>query len=62
MIPGIIKMTKDEYREGYLCVRTCKITFLGIPIYRSKITTTNNDALRKLTVLEESQLHVVGFN
>ena len=54
-------MTRNEYREGHLCVRDYKITFLGIPIYRARFTTTNNEALRKLTTMKESQLHITGF-
>lgn len=42
---GIIKMTRNEYREGNLCVRDYKITFFGIPIYRARFTSTNNQAL-----------------
>lgn len=61
MTLGIIKMTRNEYRKDYFCVRDYKITFLGIPIYRARFTTTNNEALRKLTVLKESQLHIKGF-
>ena len=61
MTLGIIKMTRNEYRKDCLCVRDYKITFLGIPIYRARFTTTNNEALRKLTVLKESQLHIKGF-
>lgn len=61
MTLGIIKMTRNEYREGYLCVRDYKITFLGIPVYRAKFTSTNNEALRKLTIIKESQLHIKGF-
>lgn len=57
----IVKMTRNEYREGFLCIRDYKITFLGIPIYRAKFTSTNNEALRKLTILNESQLHIKGF-
>ena len=58
---GIIKMTRNEYREGYLCIRDYKVTLLGIPIYRARFTTTNNEALRKLTTVKESQLHITGF-
>ena len=57
----IVKMTRNEYREGFLCVRDYKITFLGIPIYRARFTSTNNEALRNLTILNESQLHIKGF-
>ena len=62
MTLGIIKMTRNEYREGCLCVRDYKITFFGIPIYRARFTSTNNEALRRLTVFDNSQLHIKGFN
>lgn len=55
-------MWRSEYREGNLCVRDYKVTFLGIPVYRAKITSTNNDALRKLTVLNNTQTYIKGFN
>lgn len=58
---GIVKMTRNEYREDYLCVRDYKITFLGIPIYRARFTTTNNDALRMLTVRKELHTEIKGF-
>ena len=58
---GIVKMTRNEYRESHLCVRDYKVTFFGIPIYRAKFTSTNNEALRKLTILKETQLQVKGF-
>lgn len=54
-------MTRNEYREDNLCVRDYKITFFGIPIYIARFTSTNNEALQKLTVLKESQLHIKGF-
>ena len=58
---GIIKMTRKEYREGNLCVRDYKITFFGIPIYRARFTSTNNQALQQLTIAKEAQLHITGF-
>lgn len=58
---GIIKMTRDEYRKDNLCIRDYKINFLGISIYIARFTSTNNEALRKLTILKESQLRIKGF-
>jgi len=58
---GIVQIWRDEYREGHLCVQEYKVTFLGIPVYRARFTTTNNEALRKLTILKETQLHIKGF-
>lgn len=58
---GIIKMKRNEYREGDLCVMDYKVTFLGIPIYRAKLTSTNNEALRQLTVLRQNKMDLIGF-
>lgn len=54
-------MTRNEYREGDLGVRDYRITFLGIPVYTARFTSTNNIAVRQLTILKESQLHIQGF-
>ena len=59
---GILKMTRDEYRKDYLCMRDYRITLLGIPIWSARFTTTNNDALRLLTVKELPHTHIKGFN
>lgn len=58
---GIIKMHRDEYRDEYLAARDYYITFLGIPIYSARFTSTNNDAVQKLTVFKNKQIHVCGF-
>ena len=58
---GIVKMDRNEYRNGRLAVRDYRITFLGIPIYVARFTSTNNEALRKLTVLQEKSTFS-GFN
>lgn len=59
---SLIKVNRDEFREGYLGVRTWLITFLGIPIFRARLTSTNNQAVRQLTVIEEKRTRIVGFN
>lgn len=59
---GLIKMTRNEYREGYYCVRDYNVTFLGLPVFRARFTSTNNQALRQLTVFKDAQLHIEGFN
>lgn len=58
---GIIKMTRNEYRKGDLCVVDHKISLLGIPIYRAKVTSTNNEALRRLTTLTQNKMGLIGF-
>ena len=54
-------MHRDEYRNKHLAVRDYKITFLGIPVCKARFTSTNNDALRKLTVYNEDQVRINGF-
>ena len=58
---SIVKMHRDEYRNKHLAVRDYKITFLGIPVCKARFTSTNNDALRKLTVYNEDQVRINGF-
>lgn len=58
---GILKFSRHEYRDGDLATRDYYITFLGIPIYSARFTSTNNDALQKLTVYPKKNIHVCGF-
>ena len=55
-------MTRNEYREGILAVRDYRVTFLGIPVYVARFTSTNRDAIIKLTPIEDKTLHICGFN
>lgn len=50
---GIIKVVTQEYREGDLAVRTTTVTFLHIPIFKFRKTSTNNIAVNQLTVVRE---------
>lgn len=43
----------QEYREGDLAVRTTVISFLCIPIFKFRETTTNNSIVNQLTVIKE---------
>ena len=52
----MIKVITDEYREGDNAVRTTSITFFGIPIFRSKEITTNNDIVELLTVQKKTTI------
>lgn len=54
-------MIRNEYREEDLAVRDYKITVLGIPIYAAKFTSTNNLAVKQLTLLSKLHVHVKGF-
>ena len=46
-------MLTKEYREGDHAVRTTEVTFLYIPIFKYRKTTTNNQAVQLLTVVKE---------
>lgn len=52
----MIETVKKEYREGDNAVRTTSITFFGIPIFRSKEITTNNDIVELLTVQKKTTI------
>ena len=52
----MIETVKKEYREGDNAVRTASITFFGIPIFRSKEITTNNDIVELLTVQKKTTI------
>ena len=58
---GIIKITKDEYKEGNFGIMKYNITFLGLLIYTVKFTTTNIDIVGKLGAKENKPLHICGF-
>ena len=49
----MIKIVTQEYREGNLAVRVTTVTFLGIPVYKFRTTTTDNVAVKQLTVIKE---------
>ncbi len=49
----MIGVITQEYREGNLAVRTTVITFLCIPIFKFKKTSTNHVAVGQLTVIKE---------
>ena len=58
---GIIKITKDEYKEGIFGIMRYNVHFLGLLIYTVKFTTTNRDIVGKLTDKETKPLHICGF-
>lgn len=49
----MISMVTQEYREGNLAVRTTVVTFLCIPIFKFRKTSTNNVAVGQLTPIKE---------
>lgn len=56
----MIKMLTKEYREGGLAVKTTEVTFLCIPIFKYRKSTTNNQAVALLTTMEQPK-KVKGF-
>lgn len=56
----MIKVFTKEYREGDLAVKTTEVTFLCIPIFKYRKSTTNNQAVTLLTTIKQSK-KVKGF-
>ncbi len=53
-------MLTKEYREGDLAVKTTEVTFLCIPIFKYKKSTTNNQAVKLLTTVTQPK-KITGF-
>lgn len=47
-------MVTQEYREGNLAVRTTIVTFLCIPVFKFRKTSTNNVVVKQLTTIKKS--------
>ena len=58
---AIVEIMKKEYKEGHLGVIDYTMTFLKVPVYKVKFTTTNRDIVGKLGELESKTLHICGF-
>lgn len=56
----MIKVLTKEYREGDQAVKTTVVTFLCIPLFKYKKSTTNNKAVALLTVTNQPK-EVKGF-
>lgn len=56
----MIKVLTKEYREGDLAVKTTEVTFLCIPLFKYKKSTTNNKAVALLTTMQQPS-KVEGF-
>ena len=56
----MIKVLTKEYREGDLAVKTTEVTFLCMPLFKYKKSTTNNKAVALLTTIEQPKT-VKGF-
>lgn len=57
----MIKILTKEYREGDQAVKTTVVTFLCIPIFKYKKSSTNNQIVRMLTVVDEPNKKISGF-
>lgn len=58
----MIKMVTQEYKEGDLAIRTIVVTFLCIPIFKFKKTSTNNVVVGQFTPIKEKEIvKVKGF-
>lgn len=49
----MIKVLTKEYREGDLAVKTTEVTFLCIPLFKYKKSTTNNKTVALLTTMQQ---------
>lgn len=49
----MISIVTQEYRKGNLAVRTTVVTFLCIPIFKFRKTSTNNWLVSQLTTIKE---------
>lgn len=49
----MIKVLTKEYREGDLAVKTTEVTFLCIPLFKYKKSTTNNKSVALLTTMQQ---------
>lgn len=56
----MIKVLTKECREGDLAVKTTEVTLFHIPIFRYRKTTTNNLAVKQLTVIGQPST-IKGF-
>lgn len=56
----MIEVLTKEYREGDQAVKTTVVTFLYIPLFKYKKSTTNNKAVALLTVANQPK-EVKGF-
>ena len=56
----MIKVLTKECREGDLAVKTTEVTFLCIPLFKYKKSTTNNKAVALLTTMQQPA-KVKGF-
>lgn len=56
----MIKVLTKECREGDLAVKTTEVTFLCIPIFKYRKSTTNNKIVAAMTTVQQPS-KVKGF-
>ena len=49
----MIRLITEEYREGNLAVHTTTVSFLCIPLFKCKRTSTNSLVVEQLTAIKE---------
>lgn len=57
----MIEYKQSVFREGNLAVKTVEITFFGFTIFHARITSTNFQAVRQLTVTVNKNNQIIGF-
>lgn len=57
----MIHYYKEEKREGNLAVINSKVTFFGIPIYKCRIQTSNNNIVGQFARPDCKTVKVSGF-
>ena len=58
----MIKEAVSEFVEDNLVVRTIRITFLGLPIFTYRKTSTNKMALQQYTPVSVKNKQIKGFS
>lgn len=58
---AIIKKITNEYKEGDRAIIICTVFFCNIPVYITINTTTNNQIVRSLTIINNNTT-IKGFN
>ena len=56
----MIKVLTKECREGDLAVKTTEVTFLCVPIFKYRKSTTNNKIVAAMTTVQQPS-KVKGF-
>lgn len=57
----MIKIVSTEYTDGASAIREYTLKIFNICIYKAKFTSTNNEAVKKLTIIRPITSHICGF-